>query len=454
VSATAVGAPPGYAFDADFDGTIASGTVLGDGTLALFLFYPASSYTVTFNANGGATASPASKTVAFNTAYGSLASTSRTGYTFNGWFTAATGGSQVTAATIMTNPSNHTLFAQWSILSYTVTFVDHDGTELKKETVDFGSAATAPAAPTRVGYTFDRWDKDFSNITGNLTVNALYTMNTYTVTFIGFADVVLDTQQVSHGSGAIAPTAPVVAGFTFTGWDVAFNNITGPLTVRAIYTEILLPPPPVDPDDPADPADPADPVDPVDPTPPTPPVITPVVPPGPGTPVAPLVAAPLVPLLVAPAPEPEAEPEAEPTQTITPTPTPVTPPPTITIEEKEVPLATPVVATWALMNLLLACAGILMALMLLIALASRRKTSNESSDKKKSKGGMGFLAVNILVAVVAVVLFFVTQNLFTTMIITDNWTVVHAILFVVQIAIVVLAMRSGKEEKEAYASAK
>ena len=58
--------------------------------------------------------------------------------------------------------------------TYIVTFKDHDGTVLKTETVEAGKAATAPADPTREGYEFIGWDKDFSNITGDLIVTARY----------------------------------------------------------------------------------------------------------------------------------------------------------------------------------------------------------------------------------------------------------------------------------------
>ena len=61
-----------------------------------------------------------------------------------------------------------------SVTTYTVNFVDYDGTVLKTQTVESGKSATAPADPTRDGYTFTGWDKDFSNITGDLTVTAQY----------------------------------------------------------------------------------------------------------------------------------------------------------------------------------------------------------------------------------------------------------------------------------------
>jgi uncharacterized repeat protein (TIGR02543 family) len=70
--------------------------------------------TVTFNANGGTTPSPTTKEVVNGLTYGALATTSRSGFTFNGWFTASSGGSQVLTTTTVTQTSNHTLFAQWT----------------------------------------------------------------------------------------------------------------------------------------------------------------------------------------------------------------------------------------------------------------------------------------------------------------------------------------------------
>ena len=73
--------------------------------------------------------------------------------------------------------------AQYVINTYTVTFVDWDGTILKSETVEYLAQATAPNAPLRTNYTFVGWDKEFLQITQNLTVVALYELRKVTITY-------------------------------------------------------------------------------------------------------------------------------------------------------------------------------------------------------------------------------------------------------------------------------
>ena len=118
---------------------------------------------------------------------------------------------------------------------HTVTFKDWDGTVLKTQEVQHGGDAEAPADPTRVGYTFTGWDKAFTNVTADLVVTAQYEINTYTVTFKDWDGTVLKTQEVQYGGDAEAPADPTRTGYTFTGWDKAFTNITADLVVTAQY---------------------------------------------------------------------------------------------------------------------------------------------------------------------------------------------------------------------------
>ena len=133
--------------------------------------------------------------------------------------------------------TNMSVDVVYSINTYTVTFKDWNGTVLKTQQVQYGGAATAPANPTRTGYTFTGWDKAFTNVTTNLVVTAQYSINTYTVTFKDWNGTVLKTQQVQYGGAATAPANPTRTGYTFTGWDKAFTNVTANLVVTAQYVQ-------------------------------------------------------------------------------------------------------------------------------------------------------------------------------------------------------------------------
>ncbi len=178
-------------------------------------------YTVTFISDG--------KTISTQTVNHGEGATApeaptKAGYTFAGW---DKDFSNVT--------SDLTVNARWTQKQYTVTFKNGDEV-LSTQTVNHGEGATAPEAPTKAGYTFAGWDKDFSNVTSDLTVNARWTQKQYTVTFKN-GDEVLSTQTVNHGEGATAPEAPTKAGYTFAGWDKDFSNVTSDLTVNAKWTE-------------------------------------------------------------------------------------------------------------------------------------------------------------------------------------------------------------------------
>ena len=116
-----------------------------------------------------------------------------------------------------------------------VEFVDWDGTILATMKVPNGEAATAPAAPTREGYTFIGWDKDFSSVIEDMTVTAQYQINRYQVRFYDWNDTLLKTDSVDYQSAATAPADPTRLGYTFIGWDKDFSSITADLDVHAQY---------------------------------------------------------------------------------------------------------------------------------------------------------------------------------------------------------------------------
>ena len=116
-----------------------------------------------------------------------------------------------------------------------VEFVDWDGTILATMKVPNGEAATAPDAPTREGYTFIGWDKDFSSVIEDMTITALYQINRYQVRFYDWDNTLLKTDSVNYQSAATAPADPTREGYTFLGWDKDFSNITADLDVYAQY---------------------------------------------------------------------------------------------------------------------------------------------------------------------------------------------------------------------------
>ncbi|HAE43255.1 MAG TPA: hypothetical protein DCG34_10135 [Clostridiales bacterium] len=124
--------------------------------------------------------------------------------------------------------------------SYLVRFIDWDGTVLKEDPVAENTPAIAPADPIRTGYTFTGWDKAFNNITADLIVQAQYTPITYTVRFEDWDGTLLKTQNVAYGNNATPPADPTRTGFTFAGWSGTYTNVTSDTTVTALYDVQIL----------------------------------------------------------------------------------------------------------------------------------------------------------------------------------------------------------------------
>ena len=164
------------------------------------------------------------QTVTIGTGATAPTNPTRSGYTFTGW--------DVSYDKVYTDT---TVTAKWA-KNLTVTFTDGFGKTLKTQEVSPGTDATAPANPSADGYTFAGWDKAFTNVTQNLTVNAKWTKDPV-VTFVDGFGTTLKTQVVKKGNAATAPTNPTHSGYTFKGWDKTFNNITADTTVTAQWTK-------------------------------------------------------------------------------------------------------------------------------------------------------------------------------------------------------------------------
>ena len=145
------------------------------------------------------------------------------GFTFGGWYTDenCTDKNKYDFETPVTG--DMTLTAKWTANSYTITFDTDGGSKIDPITQDYGTAITAPADPTREGYTFIGWDKAIPATmpAEDLTVTAQWRINQYTITFDtdGGSEIAPITQD--YGTQITAPADPTREGYTFIGWDKA-----------------------------------------------------------------------------------------------------------------------------------------------------------------------------------------------------------------------------------------
>ena len=174
----------GYAFQGWYtarDGgtKVSPSTTMGAANTTLYAHWSVNAYTLAFDGNGGK-ASESSRKVQYGNQYGTLPTATRTGYAFQGWYTARSGGSQVSSSTTM-EAANTTVYAHWTVNTYTVSFDSNGGSAVASQSVRYGSKATQPANPTRAGHTFQGWytarsggsKYDFGTaVTGDVTLHA------------------------------------------------------------------------------------------------------------------------------------------------------------------------------------------------------------------------------------------------------------------------------------------
>ena len=180
--------------------------------------WTANQYTITFNTDGGSAVK--SITQDYGTKITAPANPAKEGYTFSGWYPAIP----------TTMPAeNMTVKATWKINQYTIAFDTDGGSKIDPITQNYGTAITAPADPTKEGYTFAGWDENIpANMPAkNMTIKAKWTINQYTVTFKN-GDEVVKSAEMNYGSTIAEPKAPDKEGYTFKGWQGYTDNMTVP----------------------------------------------------------------------------------------------------------------------------------------------------------------------------------------------------------------------------------
>jgi uncharacterized repeat protein (TIGR02543 family) len=239
--------------------------LMPDGNVLLYAQWKPNTYTVTYNADGGAV-NPTSQVKLFGSAYGkgldgntneAMPVPTKVGSSFDGWYTQPNGGGiPISDATNVTTASDHTLYAKWTVAQYTVTFDVDEGSAVSAQTISHGEKAVQPTAPSKTGHTFAGWytdrtfstEFDFTNmvITSNTTIYAKWNINQYTVSFVTDGGSAVAPITTNYNTSVTAPTPPTKTGYTFSGWykDTGFTSewnfstekVTQDITLYAKWT--------------------------------------------------------------------------------------------------------------------------------------------------------------------------------------------------------------------------
>ena len=190
-------------------------------------------YTVTFQSEGG---SEVASQIRANTPAAQPDNPTKEGHTFIGWYNGESEWdfeAPVTTGLILT--------AKWQVNQYTITFKPENGGQDIVIKQDYGTAITAPANPTKTGYTFAGWDREIPTAmpAGDMTITARWQVNQYTITLKpenGGQDIVI---KQDYGTAITAPANPTKTGYTFAGWDkeIPATMPAENMTITARWTE-------------------------------------------------------------------------------------------------------------------------------------------------------------------------------------------------------------------------
>ncbi|MCL2826552.1 MAG: InlB B-repeat-containing protein, partial [Eggerthellaceae bacterium] len=400
-------------------------------------------YNVTVNGSYAATTGAGSYPPGTNVAINAGA---RSGYTFAGWTVNSGSMALANAAAASTSfkmpATDVAVTANWQPVAtppqppattYTVRYLpgDHGAfSQVVYSGLALGAPTpSAPAAPGEAGWTFAGWSPAPSaTVTGDVAYIAQWSQPVtayYTVTFVDKDGTVLKTESVPAGGSATPPGNPSLSGYEFTGWSGSYTNVLADTTVTAQYKEVT-----------------------------------------------------------APAPNPSTTQPNTPENTSTPSPAPA-PPTTPSFAEQaqeegifvahigplDIPLTGPDgVAAWALLNLILAILGIVAAVVAAIRFALTRRTGSnadqgtpaasayrpltESRDPKKaddkaaarSRRKAIWTLVTIVLALVGIAVFFLTEDIRLPLVFLDRWTILNAAILVAGIVTCIISLLNRKKD--------
>ncbi|MFL0376501.1 InlB B-repeat-containing protein [Paenibacillus amylolyticus] len=229
----------------------------GNTTTLHFSFY--TPRTINFNSNGGSEVNE--QKVSYGDKVMVPAVPTKAGHTFGGWYTDS-GLSQAFDFENTTVTADITLYAKWTVNSYTVNFDSNGGSVVPDQTIPYGELVAAPDVPTKAGHTFGGWytepewstpfDLNTRSIVQDTTLYAKWAPNTYKVTFNTLGGSAVSDAAVEYGKKLSAPASPSRSGYTFAGWyadpelktpfNFAQTEITADLILYAKWSVNSTPP--------------------------------------------------------------------------------------------------------------------------------------------------------------------------------------------------------------------
>ena len=225
----------GWYLSNDFSGSPVTSIESTDrGNKTYYAKWNVNQYTITFDTDGGSAVSPITQD--FGSTVVKPLDPTKEGYTFTGW-------EPEIPDTIPSSDLN--IRALWSVNKYTISFDSDGGSIVPPITLDYGSNIIAPINPTKVGYTFNGWDKEIPSTMppNNLDIKAKWKINKYTITFDTSGGSTIEAITLDYGSAIVKPLDPTRSGYSFIGWDLSIPS-TMPsydMTIKAKWLDIEKP---------------------------------------------------------------------------------------------------------------------------------------------------------------------------------------------------------------------
>lgn len=223
----------------------------------LYAHWAPNQFTLTYNANGGMVTT-ASKALTFGDSFGELPIPTRTHYTFDGWYTTASGGDAVSADTTPASSANVTIYAHWRLVPYKVTWHNGVGYSIAVSRISSPNAGAATGAlssgatiyygdtltvsyTASTGYSIATKGITSTTVVGEVGASSIYattSLNSYTYNL-----VYKSTNGTNLGSGTATYkygstntiSAPAKSGYITPAVQTVIWNSTSPKTITFTY---------------------------------------------------------------------------------------------------------------------------------------------------------------------------------------------------------------------------